>query len=178
MIDARRGDNDTTTGQPRNRELLPWSGAEGAKLLSPRIQILSVRHTAVLLALVATVSWGLWVLFAKLAGDTLTGEAIVVVTYFVGGSIGAGYVLFGNGSVSGSSGGLLYAVLGGLCFGVGGLAYYTALDEGQTVLPTTIAALYFVVASVLAVLVLGESLRIRDAVGIVLAVGAVALLST
>lgn len=137
-----------------------------------------MRHTAVLLAVVAMFSWGLWAVFAELAGETLTGEVILVVTYVVGGSIGVGYLLIRGTPPSVPSQALIYAVVSGVFFGVGGLAYYAALRRGSMTAATTIAALYFVVASILGFLFLGDSLRVRDAVGIGLAVVAVALLAT
>lgn len=137
-----------------------------------------MRHTAVELAVVAMFSWGLWVIFARLAGETLTGGAIVVVTYLVGGSIGVGYLVVRGTAPAVSMPAMSYAVVSGMFFGIGGLAYYVALQQSSTAVPTTIAALYFVVATVLAFVFLGEPLRGRDVAGIGLAIGAVALLTT
>lgn len=137
-----------------------------------------MRQTAAALAIVALFSWGLWVVFAKLAGEMLSGGSIVVITYLVGGSVGIGYLLFRGIQPSLSSSAVKYAVLSGLFFGIGGLAYYAALRRGTTAATTTIAAMYFVVASVLAFLFLGEPLRVRDVIGIGLAIGAVAILAS
>jgi uncharacterized membrane protein len=137
-----------------------------------------MRGTAVTLAVVAMLSWGLWVVFADLAGETLSGELTVVITYFVGGLIGAGYLLTRGTMPSVSSTAVAYGVLSGIFFGIGGIAYYTALQRGTAAVATTIAAMYFVVASLLAFLFLGESLRIRDGIGIALAICAVLTLTS
>lgn len=137
-----------------------------------------MRQTAASLAIVALFSWGLWVVFAKLAGEMLTGEAIVVITYVVGGTVGIGYLLIRGTQPSLPATAVTYAILSGVFFGIGGLAYYAALRRGSTAATTTIAAMYFVVASLLAFLFLGEPLRLRDIVGIGLAIGAVALLAS
>lgn len=137
-----------------------------------------MRETALSLAVVAMLSWGLWVVFADLAGETLTGEVIVVITYLVGGSIGIGYLLIAGTVPSVSSTAVTYAVLSGIFFGIGGLAYYAALGRSATAAVTTIAAMYFVVASLLAVLFFGESLRVRDLIGIGLAICAVVTLTS
>lgn len=137
-----------------------------------------MREAALSLAIVAMFSWGLWVVFANLAGETLTGEVIVVITYLVGGLIGGGYLLIRGTVPSVSSTAVAYAVLSGIFFGIGGLAYYAALRRGTTAVATTIAAMYFVVASLLAFLFLGESLRIRDGIGIGLAICAVVVLTS
>jgi transporter family protein len=137
-----------------------------------------MRQTAFALALVATVSWGLWVVFARLAGETLTGETIVVITYLVGGAVGVGALLLRGTVPTLSSTATTYAVASGLFFGIGGLAYYAAIRRGTTATATTVAAMYFVVASLLAFVFLGEPLRVRDGIGIGLGVGAVLLLAT
>lgn len=137
-----------------------------------------MRVPALSLAVVAMFSWGLWVVFADLAGETLTGEVIVVITYLVGGLIGVGYLLIRGTvpSVSVTAG--TSAVLSGIFFGIGGLAYYAALRRSATAAATTIAAMYFVVASLLAVVFFGESLRIRDGIGIGLAICSVMILTS
>ncbi len=137
-----------------------------------------MRQTALLLAVAAMVSWGLWVVFARLAGETLTGEVIVVITYLVGGAVGVGYLLLRGTTPTLASTPVTYAVVSGVFFGVGGLAYYAALRRGTTAAATTVAAMYFVVASLLAFVFLGEPLRVRDGIGIGLGVGAVVLLAT
>lgn len=132
----------------------------------------------ILFALLATVSWGLWAFFAKLAGQTLRAEMTVVITYFVGAVLGTGYVLVQSNSVSVARPGLRFAVLSGVFFGIGGLSYYHALRNGSTTVITTVAALYFVVAALLAVTVLGEQLQARQVAGVVLATLSVFLLAT
>lgn len=137
-----------------------------------------MRHTAIILAVVAMFSWGLWVVFAKLAGETFPGEIVVIITYIVGGTIGIGYFLLRGSPPTLEMTPVLYAATSGIFFGIGGLAYYAALRQGSTAMTTTIAALYFVVASIIAWLFLGDPLRPRDALGIGLAVGAVAILAS
>ena len=52
-----------------------------------------MRHVPIILAIIALFSWGLWVFFANLAGETLSGEMIVIITFFVDGMVGIGYGL-------------------------------------------------------------------------------------
>lgn len=136
-----------------------------------------MQSTPVLFALIATVSWGIWAFFAKLAGRTLQAEVTVVVTYLVGALLGACYIALQSGLPSVPSGGLKFAVVSGIFFGIGGLSYYHALRGGSATVTTTVAALYFVVTAILAVILLGEHLPKQQIAGIVLAVIAVVLLS-
>lgn len=136
-----------------------------------------MQPTPVLFALVATISWGLWAFFAKLAGRTLQAEVTVVVTYLIGALLGVGYIALQSGSPSVSSSGLKFAVVSGVFFGIGGLSYYHALRGGSATVTTTVAALYFVVTAILAVVILGDQLPIQQTAGIILAVIAVICLS-
>ncbi|RBI62479.1 EamA family transporter [halophilic archaeon] len=135
-------------------------------------------RTAVLFAVVGMVAWGFWALFADLATETLSPEAAMVISYAGGVAVALGYIVAGPGSVSLSGPGVTYALAGGLFSGVGAISYYAALKSGSAAVATTVTGLYFVVAAVLAVLVLGESLSARDVAGVALAVCAVALLAS
>ncbi|NEU58326.1 EamA family transporter [Halorussus sp. MSC15.2] len=135
-------------------------------------------RTAIAFALVAMVAWGLWAVFADFATRSLAPEVAMVVSYVAGIGVAVVYVLAQGQRPALSTVGVGYAVLGGLFSGIGAISYYVALQRGSAGVATTVTALYFVVAAVLGVLFLGDSLTTRDAAGIALAVGAVALLST
>jgi len=59
----------------------------------------------------------------------------------------------------------------------GAVAFSAGLEAGNTAVVTTVSALYFVVAAVLGVLVLGESVGLRQVAGVGFAVVTVVLLS-
>jgi uncharacterized membrane protein len=71
-----------------------------------------------------------------------------------------------------------FAGLAGVFAGAGAVAFYAGLAEGNSAVVTTVSALYFVVAALLGVAVLGESLGLRDVAGVGFAVLAIALLAT
>lgn len=123
-------------------------------------------------------SWGVWAVFAELATRTLEPELAMVISYVAGITVAVAYILAQGLSPTVSEVGVGYAVAGGLFSGVGAVSYYAALQRGTAAVATTVTALYFVVAAVLGVVFLGESVDLRDVAGIALAVGAVALLST
>ena len=135
-------------------------------------------RTALAFAGTAMVSWGLWAVFAELATRTLEPEVAMVVSYVAGITIAVAYILSQGLSPTISEVGVGYAVAGGLFSGIGAVSYYAALQRGTASVATTVTALYFVVAAILGVVFLGESVDLRDVAGIALAVGAVALLST
>lgn len=135
-------------------------------------------RTALLLAGVGMVSWGVWAVFAELATRTLEPEVAMVVSYLAGVGIAVAYIASQGLSPTLSGVGVGYALAGGLFSGIGAVSYYAALEYGTSGVVTTVTALYFVVAAVLGVVFLGESVSLRDVAAIALAVGAVALLST
>lgn len=69
------------------------------------------------------------------------------------------------------------ALLAGVASAVAAVAFSAGLETGRTSIVTTISALYFVVAVVLGVVVLGESVSARELVGLGCAVVAVLLLA-
>jgi uncharacterized membrane protein len=134
--------------------------------------------TGLLFALGAMACWGVWTLFATLATRSLAPEAAMVVSYATGATLALGYVLFSRGVPALPRRGVALAGLAGVFAGAGAVAFYAGLSEGNSGVVTTVSALYFVVAAVLGVVVLGESLGLRDVAGIGFAVLAIALLAT
>ncbi|QCS44855.1 EamA family transporter [Natrinema versiforme] len=72
----------------------------------------------------------------------------------------------------------IYLYVAGLFLGVGILAYYRALEFGPVSIVVPLFAMFIVGGSVIGVLVLDESMTVRNGFGIVLAVAAIYLLST
>lgn len=135
-------------------------------------------RTAFSFALVGMLAWGLWAVFAKFAARLLAPEVAMVVSYLTGVGVAVVYVLSQGISPDLSRLGIGYAMAGGLFSGIGAISYYAALRHGTAAMATTVTALYFVVAALLGVIFLGETVSLRDAVGIAFAVGAVVLIST
>jgi len=135
-------------------------------------------RTALAFALVGMVAWGFWAVFAKFASRILAPEVAMVVSYVAAVGLAVAYVLARGIPLELTTAGAAYAVAGGLFSGVGAISYYAALRHGSAAVATTVTALYFVVAAVVGVVALGETVTVRDAAGIALAVGAVVLLST
>lgn len=133
--------------------------------------------TAIAFALLAMVAWGLWAVLANQATQSLAPAVAMIISYAASVVIALGYVAATSESMSLPRIGVLYALAAGVFAGIGAVAFYAGLEVGRTGVVTTISALYFVVAAVIGVLVLGESLAWHDAVGVLLAGVAVALLA-
>lgn len=136
-----------------------------------------MRTAPIILALVTMFSWGFWAIFAKLATDNLVPETAMIISYVVGALIAIGYVVVQGKSTHVVYDGAFYAVLAGIASAFGAITLYAALAEGNAAIVTSISALYFVVAAVIGILFLGESLQITDAAGILMAGVAIVLIA-
>ncbi|ESS03408.1 MAG: putative membrane protein [uncultured archaeon A07HR67] len=132
----------------------------------------------VVLALVGAFAWGFWALFADVATRSMAPEAAMVVSYTVAIGVAGTYVVYRGTDVLGSDPtALWFAGLAGVASGVGAVAYYAALQIGSPGIVTTITGMYFVVAAVLGIVLLGHTPEPSDAAGIAAAIVAVGLIA-
>lgn len=136
-----------------------------------------MQPTAVTLGLLAMLSWGVWAVLATVATRSLAPTAAMVVSYATGVAVALGYLAVADRPVALEARGVGFALAAGVFAGAGAVAYYAGLDRGTTAVVTTVSALYFVVAAVLGVAVLRESLAPSDVAGVGFAVLAVVLLA-
>jgi drug/metabolite transporter (DMT)-like permease len=135
-------------------------------------------RTAVALGLVTMVLWGGWSATAKVATRYVAPETAMVVSYATGALVAFAYIAVAReGSLSLPPRGIALALAAGVFSGIGGIAFYAGLQQGESAVVTTVSAMYFIVAAIIGVLVLGETVGVREAAGIGLAVVAVALLA-
>lgn len=127
--------------------------------------------------IVAVVCWGLWALVSKLIGDALTAvqsqalSTIGIIPVIV--ALTRSRMLQAHGT---KSKGVALAFAAGTLVCVGNMAYYHALNLGgkaSTVVPLT--ALYPLVTTALAVMLLGEKLNNIQRCGIILSIVSIAL---
>lgn len=133
--------------------------------------------SAILFALGTTFTWGLWLVFADIASETIDPVTAAAVTYAVAAVAVGGYALLTGAPVVVAGRGGLFSVAAGLFAAVGLVSLYVGLSMGSTAVVSTVGALYFVVAAVIGILVLGDPLSPTRAVGIGLAVVSIVLIS-
>jgi transporter family protein len=131
--------------------------------------------TAAIYALVTMVSWGIWALLAQFAMQDLRPVTAMVISYATSVLVALIYFFYQNETLTISANGFALAALAGVFASVGGISLYIGLARGNTTIVTTISALYFMVAALLGVVVLDESLAFTDGLALVLAVVAVIL---
>ncbi|WP_265111942.1 EamA family transporter [Halosolutus halophilus] len=132
---------------------------------------------AITLAVLSMLGWGVWTVLANEATRTIDPPIAMILSYATGVVVALGYVGFQNDPISLDRSGVILALAAGVFAGLGAVAFYAGLSYGRVGVVTTVSALYFVVATVLGVFVLGESIAITDVLGIGFAVLAVVLLA-
>ncbi len=137
-----------------------------------------MNQLVIVLALIGALAWGFWAFFADLATRSMAPEAAMVVSYTVAIAVAGIYILYRGTELLGNDPTALgFAALAGIASGIGAVAYYGALQAGAAGVATTITAMYFVVAAILGIAFLGDSLAASDVAGIVAAVVAVTLIA-
>ncbi|MEW6429417.1 MAG: EamA family transporter [Thermodesulfobacteriota bacterium] len=128
-------------------------------------------------ALAALFIYGLWGFFPKLAVRSLSPASALV--WEVAGALAVGIaVLAGMGfRPQYDPKGVFFAVLTGIAGVVGTLFFFAAARTGKIAVVVSLTALYPLITILLAVLLLGEQLGLRQMAGMALALAAIFLLS-
>lgn len=128
-------------------------------------------------SLSATLFWGLWALFSKLAMRQATPVAALI--WFLIGEIVTVAVLVAwfRPAVFSGTRAAAFAAASGVAGVLAMLAFLTALRYAAVAIVVPLTALYPVVAIVLGLLVLGEKITMPQAAGAALAIAAGVLLS-
>lgn len=118
-----------------------------------------------------------WATLASVATNSLPAEQAVTYTYVAGLLVAVGYLTVWGRPVTLSNSGVGVALVAGLFLGLGTISYYRALANGSAAIATSISGMYLLLTTLVAVLLLGESLSWANALGVCCAVCAVILLS-
>ncbi len=128
-------------------------------------------------AVTAFLCWGVWAFLPKLTTRYLEPRSAIVYEV-AGGLVVALAVLVWMGfRVQHDVRGVSLALLTGMVGTCGALAYLFAVTRGPVSLISMITAMYPVIAVLLAILLLGESLTLKQGVGVVLALVALVLIA-
>ncbi len=124
---------------------------------------------AVLFGFITMVSWGIWVVLGNAASESIDPRTAAAISYLVAGVLALGFVLTSDASLAVTPRGGLLAGVAGLFTGIGLISMYIGFSYGSTTVVSTFGAMYFVVAAIIAMTVLGEQLTLTRATGIVFA---------
>jgi len=126
----------------------------------------------------AFVLWGLWSFFPKITTKYISPRSAILFEV-LGGMLVAIIVLFSlKFKPDIHPKGVLLAISTGILGFAGAFCYLYAASKGPISLIAVVSALYPVIAIVLAVIFLNESISIKQGVGIVLGLGGMILITT
>jgi bacterial/archaeal transporter family protein len=129
-------------------------------------------------ALFALFNFGLWGLFTRLAVLSIDAKSaliyqtigVIIVTLVMLAGINFKPVIEAKG--------ITYSILTGIAYGIGCLFYFIAASKGKIINVVTLTALYPLVTILLALLLLKETVHLKQALGIGLALVAIILMSS
>ena len=136
-------------------------------------------HYAVL-AMIGMASYGVTLALLKSAMRTMPPEVALVITNFILVAVGIGYMVFRGVGIAEHmrlNRPMLLVIAAGVTLTIGIITYYTALSRGPTSVVVPIFAMNFAVVSILGILFLGETINLQKVAGLVLASGAIVLLT-
>jgi len=129
-------------------------------------------------ALLSALFYGLWSFFPKITLKYVGVYSAII--YEVAGALVVGVLILAAGGqkLDVNAKGMLFGGLAGFCALAGGLSYLIAAGRGSIALVATVSALYPIVTLILAALLLGETVTLKQGVGIALALVAIYLVSS
>ena len=124
---------------------------------------------------ICLLSWGLATFSMKLVGERL--DAMTIVGFNILGSVAMGVIFMPRMSF-GMTRYHVLAIAIGTMFVLGNMAFYKLSRTHSVSLLAPLTAIYIAIPVLLGVFVLGEPITLRKGVGILLAVGAIYLLTS
>jgi drug/metabolite transporter (DMT)-like permease len=133
--------------------------------------------SAVFFGSITMVTWGIWVVLGNAASESIDPRTAAAISYLVAGPLALGYVLVSDASLAITARGGLFAGVAGLFTGIGLISMYVGLSGGSTTVVSTLGAMYFVVAALIGMVILGDEVTVTRFGGIAFAILGVVLVS-
>ncbi|WP_293032410.1 EamA family transporter [Natronococcus sp.] len=133
--------------------------------------------SAVFFGSITMVTWGIWVVLGNAASESIDPRTAAAISYLVAGPLALGYILVSDASLAVTAKGGLLAAVAGLFTGIGLISMYVGLSDGSTTVVSTLGAMYFVVAALIGMVILGDEVTITRFAGIAFAIIGVVLVS-
>jgi len=134
-------------------------------------------NSAILFGSITMVTWGIWIIVGNAASESIDPRTAAAISYLVAGLLALGLAVGSDASLAVSPRGGVLAGVAGLFTGIGLVSMYLGFASGSTTVVSTLGAMYFVVAAVIGMVVLGDEVTITRVVGILFAIVAVVLVT-
>jgi uncharacterized membrane protein len=134
-------------------------------------------NSAVVFGFGTMVAWGFWITFGEVASNSLDPVTAAAISYVAAAVVTTAYALVSDASLAVTNRGLLFATMSGVAAAVGVVSTFVGVSVGSTAVVSTIGGMYFVTATVIGVVALGDSLSVTQLAGIALVVVALVLIN-
>jgi len=133
--------------------------------------------TTVGLLLVTIIGWGIWGFVQKVGISKIGVEICLLLnssTFFL---VVLSYLALFQKIHIPRSGSVIYPIVGGVSAAISSIAFFTALEKTPVSIARPLAGLSVLITALLGLLFLGETLTVRQYIGIGVAIAAIILLS-
>ena len=130
------------------------------------------------LLLVTIIGWGLWGFFQKIGVSKIGAESCLLLNFSTVLLIVISYLALIQKLQIPRSEFVIYPIIGGLSAATGTIAFFTALEKTLVSIARPIADLCVFVTALLGFFLLGETLTIKQYVGVGMAIVAIILLAS
>ncbi|WP_122089197.1 EamA family transporter [Halalkalicoccus subterraneus] len=134
-------------------------------------------NSAVVFGSLTMVSWGIWIVVGNAASESMDPTTAAAISYLVATLLAVGFVVVSGASLAITPRGGALAGVAGLFAGIGFVSMYVGLSHGSTTVVSTLGAMYFVVAALIGMAVLGDEITTTRVAGLLLAGVAVVLVA-
>ncbi|RDZ63950.1 EamA family transporter [Haloferax sp. Atlit-12N] len=133
--------------------------------------------SAVLFGLITMVTWGIWIILGNAASESIDPRTAAAISYLVAALLAFGFIIVSDASLAVTPRGGLLAGVAGLFTGIGLISMYIGFTHGSTTVVSTLGAMYFVVAAIIGMIILGDELTVTKLTGIAFAVVGIVLVT-
>lgn len=118
---------------------------------------------------ITMVTWGIWTVLGNAASESIDPRTAAAISYLVAGLLALGFLVVSDASLAVTARGGLLAGVAGLFTGAGLISMYIGFSQGSATMVATLGAMYFVVAAIISMTVLGDEVTITRCIGIAFA---------
>ncbi len=126
-------------------------------------------NSAVAFGSLTMVTWGIWIVVGNAASESMDPRTAAAISYLVAAILAVGFVAVSDASLAITARGGTLAAVAGLFAGIGFVSMYIGLSRGSTTVVSTLGAMYFVVAALIGMAVLGDEITTTRLTGLALA---------
>ena len=138
---------------------------------------MGITNSPALFGIITMISWGIWLVLGNYASESIDPETAAAISYVVAAALAVIYVIVSDASFTVTLKGGVLSIIAGVFTAIGLISTYVGLSIGSTTVVSTIGAMYFIVAAVIGMIVLGDDITVTKLAGVTFAAIGVILIT-